>query len=76
MNKNDFTHYTRACKEAKAYTGHRNLRCSSCPFEECLLANPRLKKEIFVGKIAELTKAFGYTRKLTLGSIFEMSDEK
>ena len=68
MNKDDFSYWTRACKPAKEYTGHLNLRCSNCPFPDCILATPRLKKGILVAKIAKLVKAFGYTQKITIES--------
>ena len=52
------TYWSRACKQARIYTNHPNLRCSNCPFEECILANPSLKKIILVARIAELIDGF------------------
>ena len=73
--KNEFSkrasRWTRACPPIKALTGIKSKRCIHCPLPTCLLASPRLKKEIYMAKIAELTKAFGYTEKITIGTIIK-----
>ena len=53
------TYWSRACKQARIYTGHKNLRCSNCPFpKECILANTSLKKIALMARIAELIDGF------------------
>ena len=51
------TYWSRACMFARIYAGHKNLRCSNCPFPECIQDNPDLRNELLVAKIALLIKA-------------------
>lgn len=54
----DKSYWSRACKAARVYSGHPSKRCSSCPFPDCILDKPRLKKIILFAHIAKLCKAF------------------
>ena len=51
------TYWSRACRFARVYSTHKNLRCSNCPFRDCIQDNPNLRNEVLVAKIALLIKA-------------------
>ena len=70
----DKGYWTRACPEARVFTGHHNLRCSNCPWvdKDCILANLRLKKEILLAHIANLLKAFGYTEEINVATVIKI----
>ena len=76
--KNEFSkrasRWTRACKQVRVLTGVKSKRCVHCPFEDCLLANPKLARRVFKAKIAELLDAFGYTEKMTIGTIIKRGE--
>jgi len=52
------TYWTRACKAGRVYDNTPSLRCSNCPFPECLKGKGKLAKEILKERIDELIENF------------------
>ena len=56
------TYWTRACKAGRVYDNTPSLRCSNCPFPECLKGKGKLALEILIKRQEELTKYFYWLR--------------